>query len=341
MEEMNEEQLHRLFPFDVYGRYAIIRDIVNHNRSSGEKFRILDVGGRGNLMKKFLLTDDVFYLDLGVVTNDENYIEGDGCDMQFEDNSFDFVVSTDVFEHVAPPKRESFLSENMRVARLAVILAAPFYSKETELAEIYANENFKIISKGEDHCWLKEHLENGLPDIREVEDFIKNNSLRFQKIPNNNLWLWENLTCSSFITGERGEEFRDFNQFYNEKVFPYDHEENSYRQIYFIKKDKGLKDLKLKKDGINSSLYLEAIKKNFDLLFQMIREKEDHIKKLRDIIQEKDNHINNFRQMVAEKDRLIEELTLENRAAADSPLKRGARGARRAVGGIKDRVRRR
>lgn len=90
-------------------------------------------------------------------------------------------------------------------------------------------------------------------------------------------------------------------------------------------------------------------------LWQMVREKEDHIEKLWDMIREKEKHINNFRQMVAEKDgliedfqkiiaardRRIEELLPENHSEEDSRIRRCARGARRAVRGLRDRVRRR
>jgi len=42
---------------------------------------VLDVGGRRNLLKKFLPTDDVFYLEPFLESSDENFIKGDGCKM--------------------------------------------------------------------------------------------------------------------------------------------------------------------------------------------------------------------------------------------------------------------
>src|SRR5659263_106086 len=104
VELMSDEQLKRELTFDLYGRYAIIRDIINLNKTGQEQLRILDVGGRGNLLKKFLPGDDVSYLDPLVDTDDENYIEGDGCDIPLEDGSFDYVVSSDVFEHIEPSR---------------------------------------------------------------------------------------------------------------------------------------------------------------------------------------------------------------------------------------------
>lgn len=266
MTEANDEQLKRKFPFDQYGRYALIRDIINLNRGEAQKFRILDVGGRGNIMREFLLDDDVFYLDPHLETDDANYIDGDGCHIPVEDGGFDFVVSADVFEHIEPSQRNDFLMENLRAAKLGVILTAPFYSPATLRAEVLANENFKIIFGGGDHTWLKEHMENVLPQSQEVEEFFNSNGYSFQKIPNNSLLLWELLICSNFITGGTTEESRDFNYFYNDKIYPYDHEDDSYRNVYFVKKDSQLKDLNLSEGRIDDSLQLEATRSNFRTL---------------------------------------------------------------------------
>lgn len=279
MEEMSDEQTKRSFAFDAYGRHTIVKDIINANRGEGEKFRILDVGaGQQDFMRMFLPDDDVYSLDPHIDSVDSRWIEGDGCNIPLEDGSFDFVLSSDVFEHVKPSDRDRFLSENLRVASRAVILGAPFYSPETELAEIYANENFKIISKGKDHAWLKEHIDNGLPTEQEVEARLAADGYAFQKIPNNNIRLWESLVFSTFIDhGKSVENFWQFNHFYNDKLFPYDHDEESYRKIYFIKKDKSLKDLELREGGIDSRLYLEAIKNNLSLFSHVYVEHKDRI----------------------------------------------------------------
>lgn len=287
MENMSDREIKRSLAFDAYGRHAIVKEIINANRKGVEKCRILDVGaGQYNFLRLFLPDDDVYSLDPYIDADGINRIEGDGCDIPLADNSFDYVVSSDVFEHIKPSRRAAFLKENLRVARLAVILAAPFYSKETELAELYANENYRILSKGENHIWLQEHIKNGLPQENEVEDFLKKEGFGFQKIPNNNLWLWENLVFSTFIDhGKTVDKLWDFNLFYNEKVFPFDHEENSYRKIYFIKKNKDLEDLKLPEGKIDSSLYLEAIKNNLSLFCHVYVQYRDQIAQL-----EKLNH---------------------------------------------------
>lgn len=293
VELMSDEQLKRELTFDLYGRYAIIRDIINLNKTGQEQLRILDVGGRGNLLKKFLPGDDVSYLDPLVDTDDENYIEGDGCDIPLEDGSFDYVVSSDVFEHIEPSRRDEFLTENLRVAKSGVILGAVFHSPERELAEKYANESYRYLSGGEDHFWLKEHIDNGLPQSSELEGLLGKKGHAFQKIPNNNLRLWEYLLCSTFVLLAAGkiEKIKDFNEFYNDRIYPRDHGEGSYRTIYFIKKSEGLKELELGEGGIDDGLYLEAISNTTSLLYDVYLEDKDLFEKLKIELQEKVNQI--------------------------------------------------
>ena len=304
-------QLERELTFDLYGRYATIRDIIDQNRKNGEKFRILDVGGRGNLLKRFLPDDEVFYLDPFVDSNDSNFIKGDGCAMRLEDESFDWVTSADVFEHIPKEKREAFLNENIRVARLAVILVAPFWSKEVEQAEINANDNYKILSKGKSHIWLREHIENGLPEIGHLEKILKSRKLDFQKFSNNELLLWQMLINTGFMISDNPsidikikEEFEDFNYFYNKEIYPFDNQELSYRKVYFIKKDHSLVDLKKTDKTIDTNLFLRVFKKGLDLTNRMHKIKND-------VVEQKNCELSSIHQLVKEKD---EQISAKDRA---------------------------
>ena len=279
-EKFEEEILKKELSFDLYGRYAVMRDIINRNRDKDQSFKVLDVGGRGNLMKKFLPKDKVFYLDPYVNTDDSNYIEGDGCAMPLENSSFDWVVSADVFEHIPESKRDDFINENIRVAKMGAILAAPFYSREVKRAEIIANENYKIVSGGKDYIWLKEHIENGLPDEKKLEELIASKNLDFQKIHNNRLFLWEILINSVLTVHEDAsqkvsKDLENFNQKYNNEIFPFDNQEPSYRKIYFIKKQNKLKDLTLENKAIDSSIFLNILGEGTALMNKLNKEKKD------------------------------------------------------------------
>lgn len=303
MNKIDNEQLKREFGFDLYGRYAIIQDIINQNRKSNEKFRILDVGGRGNILSKFLPNDEVFYIDPFVESNDKNFIKGDGCDMLLDNESFDWVTSADVFEHILKDKRRDFLKENLRVAKIGVVLAAPFYSKEVEQAEINANENYKILSNGNDHLWLKEHIQNGLPTMEFIENFLNERKIQFQKIHNNRLFLWQTLIGFGFLASDNQYEFIDekikkFNYSYNTDVFPFDNQDPSYRKIYFIKKISNLKNIKTESKVIDSELFLKTIKNSFDLAYDIynlnknsIQQKEQEILNITQNLQQKEQEI--------------------------------------------------
>jgi O-antigen biosynthesis protein len=275
--------------FDIYGRYKTISDIINHNRKDKINFTVLDVGGRGNLLKNFLPIDQVYYLDPNIESKDNNFIKADGCNMPLNNNEFDWVVSADVFEHIPPVKRIIFLSEQLRVAKLGIILSAPFYSNEVHMAEISANENYRILTNGNDYPWLSEHLKNGLPSESELEEYLKKNGYDYQKTGNNNLLLWQNFIGMSFIASlnineEISKEVEFFNIYYNKNIFPTDTNEPTYRKIYFIKKSKGLKFIHFSEGKMNNDIILEGLSKGINLIDKIIFSKNELIKKKNDEI---------------------------------------------------------
>lgn len=323
MDARAEEQLMEELTFDAYGRHALIRDIINANRREGESFRVLDVGGRGNFTRRFLPDDEVFFLDPHVDEKGENHIEGDGCDMPLEDGSFDFVVSVDVFEHVPPARREDFLKENLRVARLAAVLAAPFSSPAVEKAERVANDNHRIIAGGEDHIWLKEHIANGLPDAGEVEGFASRNGYAFQRLANNSLGLWEELALASFLPAAGVEDrLRRFNRFYNEKVFPHDHDGESYRKIYFIMKEKGLREFVLEGGGMDEALRLEVTRENMRLLSHLFAHQRQRLRQLEAADHEHREQLERTRRQLDEASAQLERIRSSFAWKVTGPLRR-------------------
>jgi hypothetical protein len=314
MEKLNEKQLKKEMVFHLYGRFVFIEKIINKNRKIEEKLRILDVGGRGNWLKRFFPNDEVFYLDPFLDSTDANFIKGDGCAMPLTDNSFDWVVSTDVFEHIPQKKRDDFLKENIRVARLGVILVAPFYTPEAAQAEINANENYKTLHNGDDHIWLKEHIENGLPDALAFEQYLVGNDFQFQKLHNNRLFLWQTFLGIEFLIDENHHEsinkyFHEFNYFYNTEIAPYDNQEPSYRKIYFIKKDKDLENIDVEYRTIDDTLFLKAIKNVLDLVNRIYLEnrlsRDERILTLEKIIVENNQELISLQQIIQQKDQEI------------------------------------
>ena len=60
----------------------------------------------------------------------QNYTEGNVYDMPFDDNSFDYIVSSNLFEHLED--LETAMREVARVARYVVITQVPRYTLKLE-----------------------------------------------------------------------------------------------------------------------------------------------------------------------------------------------------------------
>ena len=154
-------------------------DHVNALRLGEEKFTILEVGGRGNFLRRFLPNDAITILDVDD-SNEENYIKGDGRKLPFKKNIFDIVVSTDVLEHIPPDDRTRYLEEQIRVAKQAIILSGPLYTSKVARLEKQANNYYRKLT-GKDHPWLKEHIEYGLPEASKIETIFKSLNWEYEK----------------------------------------------------------------------------------------------------------------------------------------------------------------
>lgn len=121
---------------------------------------------------------------------------GTATTLPFRDRSIEVIVSCDVLEHIPRADRLEALSEMLRVARRQVILAAPCgrlaQQAEEEVAQVYREKTH------EDHPWLREHLDHGLPDATELETTIRSlaeaqgrpASIQIQKNTNLRFWKW-------------------------------------------------------------------------------------------------------------------------------------------------------
>lgn len=128
---------------------------------------VLDVGGRVDLLRRFTRHRMVSLNVDG--TADLLY---DGGAIPFAANAFDSVVSIDTLEHLSQVQRLPFLQECLRVARVCLIVAAPYGSKphiarEKELDNLYRSVH------GRSHVYLGEHVQYGLPTPTELDRFVQ------------------------------------------------------------------------------------------------------------------------------------------------------------------------
>lgn len=224
-------------PFDQYQRYKIVQDAIDSLRDK-DSLKILDVGGYPCPILQFLPNDDVLVVDQ-VEDNKASYQKADALSLPFEDGTFDFVTSVDVFEHIKPYDRERFLSELSRTAKKAVFLAAPFHSSEIVVAEKtldwHYNECLKVSNQA-----LTEHLENGLPDKEQAVNFFRNQGLAVAVFPNGYLerWLPMMMMQGSLISSQRNRAFLEqIDQYYNRHIYKYDNCEPCYRYLVIAVKD--------------------------------------------------------------------------------------------------------
>ncbi len=224
----------------MFTRYQSVADSVNALRNKGEKFKILEVGGRGNHLRSFLPNDHITILDV-IDCEDENYIKGDGRSLPFKKKSFDIIVSTDVLEHIPGKDREKFLKEQFRVSKKAIILAGPTNEKWIEKAEKESNNYYKSLS-GVDHPWLVEHMEYILPSRELIEDTISSNKASWSVWYNQTPDLWEELNMVDMLVGAISTPktlaaLKKLNKIYNQDIFKFDRGKNGYRSIYTIMTD--------------------------------------------------------------------------------------------------------
>src|SRR3989344_2488552 len=120
-----------------------------------------------------------------------NPVKGSVLKLPFEKESFDYVISVDMLEHIRGDKRKKAVEEMMRVAKYKVIAAFPS-GKDSEMVDQKLFDYF-VATRGEEYQYLREHVDLGLPDADEVLGWMKGDRVKVSKKPNTSLWLWERL----------------------------------------------------------------------------------------------------------------------------------------------------
>lgn len=225
------------YPFDQYQRYKNVEEIINRLRKKGQSFKILEVGANEHRnLEVFLPDDTITYLDIQLpehLMNDPQYILGDATNMEFEDNTFDIIVAMDVFEHIFPEQRQSFIRELQRVSQEFFVITAPFDSDKVRAAEKRLNTLYRSIYN-EGYIWLEEHYINGLPILEELTQFLIEQNIKYNVLSHGNVDIWERMMSIHFfaVLDSRMTEYRKLiDRFYNENIYSIDYISDSYRKI--------------------------------------------------------------------------------------------------------------
>jgi len=164
--------------FDEYQRYKFVSELIA--KLGGRT--ILDVGGGAGVVRRFLKDREILVLDIN-----QGDVIGDGAALPFREGSFDGVISVDALQYVPPKKREEFLSELIRVARRYVIITSPFAEPTMLKAEKECNQFYRKLY-GEDYYWLKDGVNEGLPEFTQVEEIVGKHQVEIYD--NGSLRLW-------------------------------------------------------------------------------------------------------------------------------------------------------
>lgn len=189
---------------DTAMRYLPVARFLRRRVRDGE--RLLEVGGGDYGLApywpgRFVLTD----LRLFRKPEGTPKVEASTLQLPFARESFDWVISIDMLEHVPPASRAAAIRELCRVARRCVVIGFPVGKGaarlDRALHDRYASRN---TAPG---AFLAEHLANTLPDAQESERVLReelargNTSVAMERLPNGPLWLTRWLLEVQFRNG--------------------------------------------------------------------------------------------------------------------------------------------
>ncbi len=203
------------YEFDQFQRYSLLRRLLYcvYDISDEEKERqvtLFDVGaGPSGLTETFLgPVFEITSADVEQFDNPEIMEIKPGQPFEMPDNSVDTVLSLEVLEHVPPEQRTLHINECLRVSRDVTIISCPVNTQAAAAAEKRINDIYQSMA-GQDHPFLVEHIQNGLPDPDEIRGCIEQSGSLFLEMSNLHMADWEAFFLSDILlsTLPDGQEF--------------------------------------------------------------------------------------------------------------------------------------
>lgn len=181
---------------EVALRYLPIVDAI---RAQGNDATVLDVGSGGLGIAPYL-GRQVSGLDVDFYPPYHpllKQIKGSALNIPLKNDSFDIVVSADTLEHMSREDRKKAISEMIRVARAAVMIAVP--SGQAALAQDkQLDEEYERLH-GKRFHFLEEQVGFGLPEEGDITKAIEQASIKAKKPVTIEIKGNENLTLRKFL----------------------------------------------------------------------------------------------------------------------------------------------
>ncbi len=217
--------------FDAWQRYTQVSEILREV-FPGRPRSLLDVGGGTG--QSLGLPEDWTQISVDVhPAGTPDFVQGSADRLPFADAGVDIVISLDTLEHLPGDRRDSAVTEMMRVASEAILIAGPFRSDGVVAAE-RSIDNLHRNLAGRPHPWLAEHLQAPLPDLAHTQDLLKSQDCTVYKTPCGYLPVWLFLMTVGEILEARPNsmELADtLDGIYRERIYPFDQLEPAYRSI--------------------------------------------------------------------------------------------------------------
>lgn len=212
--------------WETYARYFLVSKAIHEvcENLQIDSPTILEIGANGeNYINQFLPSAVVTPLNPNpenVSKHCDNLIVADASHMpEIPDNSYDFVISCAVLEHIPPKLHKAVLSESCRVARLGVLHAAPQESEQVNRAERTVS-NFHELLYNAKHRWLEEHLLNGHPSIEALSSYCRELGVDYSIFQHMDCRLWASFYRTYLEVIRYSGKFREYvNAYYQRELF--------------------------------------------------------------------------------------------------------------------------
>lgn len=138
------------------------RDLFNTNKS------ILEIGQSARGIANFL-NRPTAGANLKTDSNQTIFLplqKDNVFNLEFSDNSYDYVVCIDILDQINSDFRADAIREMLRVTRERLIISCPCervsYNHDRHFSNVLKKSNHKIPK------WLSSHIKNGLPEVSDI-----------------------------------------------------------------------------------------------------------------------------------------------------------------------------